>query len=152
MRAIENGGWNDSLQKRLNKLEAQQTALREQLQTAASPAPGVSLHPNAAALYTSKVANLQAALDQPDIRIEAMEVLQTLIERIVLTPDEHAPDRLAIELQGDLAMILNLATTSPSGKSAGAQTNKNPQPISGTVGIPSVVAGARNHLDLLLSG
>lgn len=101
MRAIENGAWNDSLQKRLNDLEAQQAALREQLEAAASPAPVVQLHPNAAALYAAKIADLQAALEKPDIRVEAMEKLQALIERIVLTPDETAPDRLAIELHGD---------------------------------------------------
>ena len=105
LRAIENGAWNDSVQKRLNKLEAQQTVLLEQLQTTVSPVPVVRLHPNAAALYAAKIADLQAALNQPDIRLEAMAVLRTLIERIVLTPDESAPNGLAIELFGDLATI-----------------------------------------------
>jgi len=36
MRAIENGAWNDSIQKRLNELEAQQASLRQQLQAATS--------------------------------------------------------------------------------------------------------------------
>ena len=40
-----------------------------------------------------------------------MEVLHTLIERIVLTPDETSPNRLAIELYGDLATIMNLASS-----------------------------------------
>jgi hypothetical protein len=52
---------------------------------------------NAAALYAAKVADLQAALNEPDIRREAMAALQTLIERIVLTPDERAPNRLGID-------------------------------------------------------
>jgi hypothetical protein len=82
-------------------------------------------------------------LNRPDIRLEAMEALQTLIERIVLTPDESAPDRLAIELHGDLAMILNLAAATPSSKSAVAQTNKNPQRTGGSEGLLPVVAGAR---------
>ena len=56
---------------------------------------------------------LQTALDQSDIRLEAMEASRTLIERIVLKPDEGAPNGLAIELFGDLATILNLAS-SPS--------------------------------------
>ena len=152
LRAIENGAWNDSLQERLNELEAQQAALREKLQAAAIPAPVVRLHPNAVALYAAKVADLQAALNQPDIRLEAMEALQTLIERIVLTPDESAPDRLAIELHGDLAMILHLAAASPFDKSAASQTSKNPRDAGVSEFTLSVVAGARNRLDLLLSG
>ena len=147
MRAIENGAWNDSIKKRLNEMEAQQAALREQLQAAANPDPVVRLHPNASALYAAKVADLQAALNHPDIRVEAMEALQTLIERIVLTPNENAPDKLAIELHGDLATILNLASAAatPLGKSAGSADEQNPRSRSVPEGLLSVVAGARNH-------
>ena len=67
LRAIENGAWNNSVQKRLNELAAQQAELLEQLQATDSPAPVVRLHPNAAALYAAKIADLQAALNQPDI-------------------------------------------------------------------------------------
>ena len=127
MRAIENGAWNDSILKRLNELEAQQATLREQLQAAANPDPVVRLHP--AALYAAKVTDLQAALNHPDIRVEAMEALQTLIERIVLTPNENAPHKLAIELHGDLETILNLASAAATqlGKSAGS-ADKIPPP------------------------
>ena len=38
----------------------------------------------------------------------------------MLTPDESAPNRLAIALQGDLVMILNLAAGSPSHKTFGS--------------------------------
>jgi len=131
MRAIEKGAWDDSVKKRLDDLKDQQRSLREQLQALADPQPVVRLHPNAASLYAAKVADLQAALDQPDIRLETMEVLRTLVERIVLTPDENAPNGLAIELFGDLATILNLASpTDPaSAKAAGGQTNKNPRQL-----------------------
>ncbi len=57
--------------------------------------------------FTAKVANLQKALEQPDVRTQAIEAIRTLIEKIVLTPDDNAPDGLAAELHGDLAMILN---------------------------------------------
>jgi site-specific DNA recombinase len=145
LRAIENGAWNDILQKRLNELEAQQTALREQLQTTDSPAPVVRLHPNAATLYAAKIADLQAALDQPDIRLEAIDVLRTLIERIVLTPDKSAPNGLAIELFGDLATILNLAASAEPtpAKAAGGQTSKTPRDAGVSGSTLSVVAGAR---------
>ncbi len=148
LRAIEDGAWNDVLKTRLNDLEAQQASLRQQLQAAASPTPVVRLHPNAAALYAAKVAELQTALDQPDIRVEAMEVLRTLIERIVLTPDEAAPNSLAIELFGDLATILNLASSTGRmpGKSAALGAKKNPQETVASEGLLSVVAGARFEL------
>lgn len=50
LRAIENGAWNDSLKRRLE----------EQLNAAAKLDTSVRLHPNAAALYAAKVAELQA--------------------------------------------------------------------------------------------
>ena len=145
---IEDGARNDSLRKRLDELEDQQKSLRKQLQALASAEPVVRLHPNAAALYAAKVADLQAALEQPDIRLEAMDVLRTLIERIVLTPDEHAPNGLAVELFGDLATILNLAASAAPtpAKAAGGQTSKNPRDAGGFGSTLSVVAGARNHL------
>ena len=109
-----------------------------------------ALHPNAAALYAVKVAELQAAMDQPDIRVEAMEMLRTLIERIVLTPDESAANGLAIELFGDLATILNLASSTGRmpGKSAALGAKKNPQEACASEGLLSLVAGARNHREL----
>jgi len=86
---LEDGDRDDALKTRLNDLESLRASLRQQLQTAASPAPVVRLHPDAATLYAVKVAELQTTLDQPDIRVEAMEVLRTLIEWIVLTPDDQ---------------------------------------------------------------
>jgi len=89
------------------------------------------------------VAELQTALDRPDIRVEAMEVLRTLIERIVLPPDETAPNGLAVELFGDLATILNLTSaTGPAlAQSAGGRTSKNPRAAGVFGSTLSVVAG-----------
>jgi len=94
------------------------------------------------------MAELQTALDQPDIRVEAMEVLRTLIERMVLTPNEATPNGSAIELFGDLATILNLASsTGPAlAQSAGGRTSKNPRAAGVFGSTLSVVAGARSHL------
>jgi hypothetical protein len=147
LRAIKNGAWNDSLKQRLNELEAQKRQLEDQLSRAAAPAPVVRLHPNAAALYAAKVVDLQAALNQPAIRTEAMESLRTLIDKVILTPDDPGPDGLAAELHGDLAMILHLAASS-----AGRADSKNPRSRSVPEGLLSVVAGARYQLDLLLAG
>ena len=83
LRAVENGAWNESLHTRLTELETQKTTLAAQLASLTDP-PAVQLHPNAASLYAANVADLEAALDAPDVRIEAAETLRRLIERVVL--------------------------------------------------------------------
>ena len=144
LRAIEDGTWNDTLRQRLNELEARKADLTARLAQAATPAPRVRLHPNAAEIYRAKVADLEASLNAPEIRLEAAEALRSLISRIVLTPDAAAPDGLAAELHGDLATILRLAAERQGGKAAlrravGAKTNPPEQAFSG--GQLSVVAG-----------
>jgi site-specific DNA recombinase len=141
LQAIENGAWNDSLNQRLNELEAEKRQLQAQLTSTDTSHNTVRLHPNAAALYAAKVADLQAALNDAAIRAEAAEAIGGLIEKVVLTPDDTAPDGLAAELHGDLAMILNLAASS-----AGSANTKNPRTNVVSEGLLSVVAGARYHL------
>jgi hypothetical protein len=115
------------------------------------PLEALRLHPNAAALYAAKIADLQAALNQPDVRLEAMAVLRSLIERIVLTPDESAPNGLAIELFGDLATILNLAAAQRNLRRPKPLGARQPPPP-GDAGVfgstLSMVAGPRNHRQL----
>lgn len=89
LRAIEDGAWNDTIKQRLTELESQQKQLKAELAKAGRADNTVSLHPNAASLYAAKVAELQSALNKPDIRLEAIEALRMLIERITLTPDEQ---------------------------------------------------------------
>jgi DNA invertase Pin-like site-specific DNA recombinase len=159
VRAIEGGAWSDSLNSRLNQLEARKKELAAEIAAAAAPPP-VALHPNAAALYAARVAELEVALNAPELRTEAAEILRGLIDRVVLTPDPEAPDGLRAELHGDLAMILSLAEAAAedagsdaggAGKALKARNKKRP----GT-DVPgrklSVVAGTRNQLDLLLIG
>jgi site-specific DNA recombinase len=105
LRAIENGAWNDTLRARLNELEARKATLTTERAQADAPPP-TRLHPNAAALYAAKVAELETALNAPAIRSEAAAALRALIDRVVLTPDAAAPDGLAAALHGDLATIL----------------------------------------------
>lgn len=50
------------------------------------------------------------SLSAPGIRQEAVEALRSLIERVTLTPDATALDGVQIELVGDLALILSLAS------------------------------------------
>jgi site-specific DNA recombinase len=111
LRAIENGAWTDSLQARLTELEQSKNDVTAKLSAADRPAPVVRLHPNAAAIYRAKVADLETSLSAPDIKLEASEALRALIGQVTLTPDPAWPDALRVELQGDLATILSLAAT-----------------------------------------
>ena len=70
---------------------------------------------------------------------------------MVLTPDPTAPEGLTAELHGDLAQILILASEA-TGKPRRGGGTKNPREQAFSGGQLSVVAGTRNHLDLLLTG
>jgi site-specific DNA recombinase len=64
-----------------------------------TPAP-VRLHPNMER-YRKQVTGLIAALNEPDRRTEAAELIRTLVERIVFAPGN--PKRATLDLHGDLA-------------------------------------------------
>jgi hypothetical protein len=145
LRAVENGAWNYSLKQRLDTLEAEKRQLQAELAATATPDNAVRLHPNAASLYAAQVANLQAALNDEAIRAEAAEILGKLIEKVVLTPDDSAPDGLAAELHGDLAAILTLAASPDGTKLSGVSNSNNPRSRSVPGGLLSVVAGARSQ-------
>jgi hypothetical protein len=50
------------------------------------------------------------AVTDPSIQLEASGILRSMIERIKLTPEEGALDRLRVELERDLAAILATAS------------------------------------------
>jgi len=134
IQAILDGVPGAQLKDRIGALEARKTELTERLADAREPPP--LLHPNMAEMYRRKVTELAAALGRPESRLEAAELLRTLVERIVLTPEAGT---LAITLRGDLAGILALAE----------HKTKKPGSNKGTglvlLAQESLVAGARNH-------
>jgi hypothetical protein len=90
-----------TLKEELLRLETRQDELRELL---ARPEPGRTLiHPALAEIYRCKVAALHEALEDEATREEAMELIRSLIETIVLVPDDGS---LRIEVRGELATIL----------------------------------------------
>jgi hypothetical protein len=106
--AIEDGIRTPSTKRRLEELETR----REQLEANLSkPQPGrskVRLHPRLAELYREKVADLQEALNDVEERGEAAEIMRSLIDKVVLTPEMS--DRMVnAKLYGALAGILALA-------------------------------------------
>jgi DNA invertase Pin-like site-specific DNA recombinase len=88
---------------RLDELEAE----TERDRVSKSPKPLV--HPAMAKRYRQEVENLRKALENQDARTEAADHLRELIGKIVLTP-EPGRDDLRIDLHGDLAGILQIAS------------------------------------------
>jgi|SRR5579863_2458075 len=97
--------------------------------------PGPILHPEMANFYRVQVAQLYDALrDEAEAkRLEAGEVVRSLIKEIILTPQDGI---LAIDVRGDLAGIL-----------AASLNSKTPATGTGASQF-DLVAGARNHLKL----
>jgi site-specific DNA recombinase len=100
--------------KQMKALEDQKEGLERALADA-DKAPAL-LHPEMAAYYRQLVAELHVALQEENDarRLYAVEILRSLIDRIVLTPEDG---ELKIDVVGDLAGILTVATK--GGGSAG---------------------------------
>ena len=79
--------------------------------------PLPALHPAMAEVYRQKVTDLAAALNAPETRGEAAEILRGLIDTIELRPSAEAYDIL---LRGDLAGILNAGVGQQKARHAGA--------------------------------
>jgi hypothetical protein len=105
--AIADGLRAPGLQQRLDELEARRTELEQSL--AAAPTTPVRLHPNLAQVYRRQVEELQHALDHPEIRDEAMQILRGLIEHVSIGP---AANGLEIEIVGEIAKMVELGVGS----------------------------------------
>ncbi len=105
--AIADGLRAKGLQNQLSELEARQLVLEAELGTPAPPAP--RLHPNLAEVYRTRVAELHTALQaDPDGR-EALEVVRSLIERVVVHPAKEGKP-VEIELEGQITSMVRLAS------------------------------------------
>ena len=133
--AIKEGMFHPSMKCEMDALEARKDELRELL--AESPQDVPDLLPSASAIYAKKVADLTATLNQPEDRVQAAEVLRTLIEKIILSPGKARGEIDAL-LYGELGTILNWIERQTVEK---AQKTKTPG--AGLTGVSvSVVAGA----------
>ena len=63
------------------------------------------LHPNLAQVYKQKVEQLQRALEDSEIRDEAVHILRGLIEYVSIAPIENG---LEIEIVGEIAKMVEL--------------------------------------------
>ena len=112
---ILKGGAADRINKTMVELETRKTELEAVLANADAPPP--LLHPEMAGFYHQQVEKLHSA-PQDEIeakRLEATEILRSLVDEIILTPTE---DEMLIEVRGDLAGILavSLKRKKPSHK------------------------------------
>lgn len=106
IQAITDGVPGATLKDQFIEREARKAELTTLLATAEEP-PAL-LHPNMATHYREQVSHLHTSLreETEEKRLEAGEVLRSLVQRIVLTPENG---ELKIELIGDLAGILTIA-------------------------------------------
>ncbi|WP_408014302.1 hypothetical protein [Roseibium marinum] len=109
--AIADGAPVAPIRDKMHLLENRRIELEALLQDVEEAPP--LLHPFMANRYHDQVRNLIEALNTRDSRQEAADLIRTLIEKIVLTPDERE-DRLVADLLGDLAGILAISADHPS--------------------------------------
>jgi site-specific DNA recombinase len=105
--AIKDGLRTPSMKAELLALEARKEELSTEIKQVPAPLP--RLHPKLAGLYQQRVERLHEELNRPELRAEAAQALRALIEEVRLIPEDG---RLAIELGGDLAALLNIASDS----------------------------------------
>lgn len=117
--AIRRGVDADLLKDEMNGLHARKRVLLTELDTKMD-AP-VFIHPNMAKRYHEAIDQLMETLNDPEHRSMSIDVLRGLIDKIVLTPNDTR-SALVIDLYGDLAGILQMASGRPAATEAGAAT------------------------------
>ncbi len=114
--AIQKGVDPALIKDEINSAQERKLKLTSELSTP-RPAP-VFVHPAMAQRYSKAIRDLIEALDVPELEEEASERVRSVIEKIVLTPNAERSD-LVVDLYGDLAGILHLASrskTAPKGR------------------------------------
>jgi site-specific DNA recombinase len=101
--AIADGLRTPGLKDQLLELERRQDKLKELI--AQTPPPAPRLHPKLSEVYRATVASLHAALNDPEARSEAAEILRGLIERITVRENGAGHE---VELTGDIVKLLTL--------------------------------------------
>ena len=136
--AIADGLRTPGLKTKIEDMEVEVVAMKSEINVAPPPAP--ILHPNLAELYRRKIENLHEALNTLDSRIDAAEILRTIVERIDVTPIGRGG--FEINLVGDIVNMIDLAQSPEQTKTAASVETAVPDAYRSSV---KVVAGARNR-------
>jgi site-specific DNA recombinase len=142
LRAIEDGLYEPAMKARLAELKEERDRLRTESRAFDAASLDVLLHPQLAEGYRHWIERLERLLEGSE-QEEVREIVRSMIERVVLTPRPNGRG-LDATLFGALATLLSV--------SADVSGNKKPSVAGPSEGQLSVVAGARNCLDLLLVG
>ena len=122
VQAICDGVPGGKVKDRMTELEARRIEIETKLSNADTPPP--LMHPNMAGYYREQVSKLRDALDHPDNRTEAADILRTLIDRIELNPVlVEGKKTLAIDLHGHLAGI-SISREQGQGRDRGGRCGK----------------------------
>ena len=135
--AICDGVPAERVKDRMIALEAERAEVEERLKAEPKEEKPL-LHPSMGARYRKAVAELRTTLADQSAQHEAVEILRSLIDRIVLHPSSDEPSGFVMDIEGDLAGILSLCQTSK--KAAGLSPDDLLQ--------IKLVAGARSGHDL----
>ncbi len=109
--AICKGVPADRVKDRIIAREAERDEVEERLK-AESKEEKPLLHPSMGAQYRKAVAELRTTLADQSAQHEAVEILRSLIDRIVLRPSSGELSGVVMDIEGDLAGILSLCQTS----------------------------------------
>ena len=109
--ALIDGVPADRVKTRMQALEAEKFELETMMSAEPREAP-TFLHPAMSALYKNSVMNLRQALTAQDAQAEAMDLLRSLIDRIVVHPPNANAGEVLIDIEGDLAGILSVSDKS----------------------------------------
>jgi site-specific DNA recombinase len=137
VRMAIDGYGSEALKEELHASEAKQKELQALLESEPQPS-NVRVHPDMAERYRREVQNLIRLFNDDSQRNEAVGLIRSLIEKIVLVPDQNTTGFL-INLHGELAGILNLA----QGKMEVIRTEEDLRQIRLVAGLDDIKQVAR---------
>ena len=103
---IINGTGSKSITSKLGDLEAEQETLESQIVESEQKATIIPMH-NIGQVYRTKIRQLTDGLNDPAIRLKAIEAIQSLIDHIKVTPTNLDFD---VELHGQLGAIMEMVS------------------------------------------
>lgn len=112
VQAIIDGFASEDLKVKMNKNTERIVELKRLLEE--KQEAKVLFHPTMSVHYKKELESLASLLNHPEHRQEAADSIRSLIDKIILTPNVKN-DELIVDLVGDLAGILKIATNKTEG-------------------------------------